>query len=108
MTRSELTALLAERFPQLVAKDAEVAVTVILAALGAVLVRGDRVEIRGFGSFALNYRPPRIGRNPKTGDQVAVAGKHVPHFKAGKALREGVDRALLVAAPGQPAAIDSL
>jgi len=91
MTKSELIARLAERFPQLVAKDADFAVKMILDALTAALVRGDRIEIRGFGSFALNYRPPRIGRNPKSGDKVQVPAKYVPHFKAGKGLRERVD-----------------
>ena len=94
MTKSELIARLAERFPQLVAKDADFAVKMILDALTAALVRGDRIEIRGFGSFALNYRPPRIGRNPKSGDKVQVPEKHVPHFKAGTELRERVDGAL--------------
>ena len=91
MTKSELIARLAERFPQLVAKDADYAVKMILDALTAALVRGDRIEIRGFGSFALNYRPPRVGRNPKSGDKVQVPEKYVPHFKAGKELRERVD-----------------
>ncbi len=91
MTKSELIARLAERFPQLVAKDADFAVKMILDALTSALVRGDRIEIRGFGSFALNYRPPRIGRNPKSGDKVQVPEKYVPHFKAGKELRERVD-----------------
>ena len=91
MTKSELIARLAERFPQLVAKDADYAVKMILDALTAALIRSDRIEIRGFGSFALNYRPPRIGRNPKSGDKVQVPEKYVPHFKAGKELRERVD-----------------
>jgi integration host factor subunit beta len=91
MTKSELIAQLAERFPQLVAKDADYAVKMILDALTAALVRSDRIEIRGFGSFALNYRPPRVGRNPKSGDKVQVPEKYVPHFKAGKELRERVD-----------------
>ena len=91
MTKSELIARLAERFPQLVAKDADFAVKMILDALTAALVKGDRIEIRGFGCFALNYRPPRIGRNPKSGDKVQVPAKYVPHFKAGKELRERVD-----------------
>ena len=91
MTKSELIDRLAERFPQLVAKDAEYAVKMILDALTAALVRSDRIEIRGFGSFALNYRPPRVGRNPKSGDKVQVPEKYVPHFKAGKELRERVD-----------------
>ena len=91
MTKSELIARLAERFPQLVAKDADYAVKMMLDALTAALVRSDRIEIRGFGSFALNYRPPRIGRNPKSGEKVQVPEKYVPHFKAGKELRERVD-----------------
>ena len=91
MTKSELIALLAERFPQLVAKDADLAVKMILDALSEALVNGDRIEIRGFGSFALNYRPPRVGRNPKSGEKVSVPEKWVPHFKAGKELRERVD-----------------
>lgn len=93
MTKSELIARLAERFPQLVAKDADFAVKMILDAMTEALVRGDRIEIRGFGSFALNYRPPRVGRNPKSGEKVAVPAKWVPHFKAGKELRERVDEA---------------
>ena len=91
MTKSELIARLAERFPQLVAKDADFAVKMILDAMSDALVRGDRIEIRGFGSFALNYRPPRTGRNPKSGEKVSVPAKWVPHFKAGKELRERVD-----------------
>lgn len=90
MTRSELITALAQRFPQLVQKDAELAVGEILSAITQALSQGQRVEIRGFGSFALNYRPSRTGRNPKTGEKVSVPGKHVPHFKAGKELRERV------------------
>ena len=90
MTRSDLIARLAELHPQLLAKDTELAVKVILDTLSATLARGERVEIRGFGSFALNYRPPRQGRNPKTGETVMVPAKYVPHFKAGKELRERV------------------
>jgi len=92
MTKSDLIARLAVRFPQLVAKDADFAVKVILDAMTAALSRGDRIEIRGFGSFALNYRPSRVGRNPKSGEKVSVPEKHVPHFKAGKELRERVDQ----------------
>ena len=73
------------------AKDADFAVKMILDALSEALVKGDRVEIRGFGSFSLNYRPPRVGRNPKSGGKVSVPEKWVPHFKAGKELRERVD-----------------
>lgn len=92
MNKSELIYKLAARFPQLVAKDADFAVKVILDAMMAALGRGDRTEIRGFGSFDLNYRPPRTGRNPKSGEKVKVAAKYVPHFKAGKDLRERVDQ----------------
>ena len=93
MTKSELIARLAERYPQLVAKDAELAVNTILDAMSSALTEGDRIEIRGFGSFALNRRPPRVGRNPKSGEKVMVPEKKVPHFKAGKELRERVDLA---------------
>ena len=93
MTKSELIARLAERFPQLVAKDAELAAKVILDAMTEALARGDRIEIRGFGSFSLNHRPPRVGRNPRSGERVDVPEKWVPHFKAGKELRERVDEA---------------
>ncbi len=92
MTKSELIARLAVRFPQLAVKDADFAVKMILDAMVAALERGDRIETRGFGSFDLNYRPPRIGRNPKSGEKVKVAAKYVPHFKAGKELRERVDQ----------------
>ncbi len=91
MTKSELITSLAERFPQLVVKDAELSVKTILDAMTDSLSTGKRIEIRGFGSFSLNYRPPRLGRNPKTGTKVEVPEKHVPHFKAGKELRERVD-----------------
>ena len=91
MTKSELIARLAERNPRLVARDADEAVNTMLEAMTEALAGGQRIEIRGFGSFALNYRPPRIGRNPKSGDRVQVPAKYVPHFKAGKELRERVD-----------------
>ena len=90
MTKSDLIARLAERFPQLVAKDADFAVKMILDAMSDALAKGDRIEIRGFGSFSLNYRPPRMGRNPKSGESVHVPGKYVPHFKSGKDLRDRV------------------
>ena len=91
MTKSELIDRLAAQFPQLVAKDAELAVKMILDAMAESLAKGERIEIRGFGSFGLNFRPPRTGRNPKSGEKVQVPQKHVPHFKAGKELRERVD-----------------
>lgn len=95
MTRSELTDLLAQRFPQLLKADADMAVGEILGAIGQTLSQGHRVEIRSFGTFALNYRPPRVGRNPKTGGRVDVPGKYSPHFKPSKELRERVDIARL-------------
>ena len=91
MNRSELIDKLAECFPQLTHKDTELSVAVILGALEDSLSQGGRAEIRGFGSFSLNYRPPRMGRNPKNGVSVSVPGKYVPHFKSGKELRERVD-----------------
>ena len=93
MTKSELIARLAQRYPQLVAKDAEYAVKMILDAMTQSLLSGHRIEIRGFGSLGVNYRPPRTGRNPKSGEKVQVPEKYVPHFRAGKELRERVDQA---------------
>lgn len=93
MTRSDLIAKLAERYTQLQVKDAEMSVKVILDSMAEVLSSGGRIEIRGFGSFVLNYRPPRNGRNPKSGGKVLVPAKYVPHFKPGKELRERVDAA---------------
>jgi integration host factor subunit beta len=93
MTKSELIDVLAAEQDHLAYKDIEEAVRKIIDRMSASLASGERIEIRGFGSFSLHYRPPRIGRNPKTGDAVALAGKHVPHFKPGKELRDRVDRA---------------
>ena len=90
MTKSELIELLARRQPHLKADDVDMAVKTLLQMMGGALAAGERIEIRGFGSFSLHYRPPRTGRNPKTGDAVALPGKHVPHFKPGKELRERV------------------
>lgn len=87
MTRSELIAQLAAHFPQLTAKDAELSVKAILEGMSEALAEANRIEIRGFGSFTLNYRPPRNGRNPMTGETVLVPAKWVPHFTAGKELR---------------------
>ena len=91
MTRSDLVEELANRFGQLTHRDAEYAVKTILDAVSDALVRGHRIEIRGFGSFSVNRRPPRMGRNPRSGESVAIPEKRVPHFKPGKALREAVD-----------------
>ena len=90
MTKSELIELLARRQPHLKADDVDMSVKSLLQMMGGALANGERIEVRGFGSFSLHYRPPRTGRNPKTGDTVALAGKHVPHFKPGKELRERV------------------
>ncbi|OIQ87616.1 integration host factor subunit beta [mine drainage metagenome] len=92
MTRSDLVDQLAERFPQLTHRDAELAVKTILDALSEALENSHRVEIRGFGSFSVSHRPARIGRNPRSGEQVVVPEKRMPHFKPGKSLRELVDR----------------
>ncbi|MBL6695654.1 MAG: integration host factor subunit beta [Luminiphilus sp.] len=94
MTRSELIELMASRQDQLSAKDVELAVKLIIDHMAETLAGGERIEIRGFGSFSLHYREPRRGRNPKTGDSVELEGKHVPHFKPGKELRERVNRSL--------------
>ena len=91
MTRSDLVALLADRFGQLTQRDTEFAVKTILDAMSDSLAQGHRIEIRGFGSFQVNRRPPRMGRNPRSGEQVLIPEKLVPHFKPGKALREAVD-----------------
>ena len=91
MTRSDLVEELAARFSQLTHRDAELAVKTILDAMGDTLVRDNRIEIRGFGSFSVNIRPPRMGRNPRSGASVAIPEKRVPHYKPGKALREAVD-----------------
>ena len=90
MNRSDLINRLAELHPQLLIKDVDLAVKVILDSMSDTLSHGGRIEIRGFGSFGLNYRPPRLGRNPKTGEKVKVPAKYMPHFKTGKELRERV------------------
>ncbi len=92
MTRSDLVEELAARFGQLTQRDAEYAVKTILDAVSDALVRGHRIEIRGFGSFSVSHRPPRMGRNPRSGEAVHIPEKRVPHFKPGKALREAVDQ----------------
>ncbi len=91
MTKSELIDVLAKQQNHLVLKDVESAVKCILEQMNQALSTGERIEIRGFGSFSLRVRPPRIGRNPKTGESVALAKKHVPHFKPGKELRDRVN-----------------
>ena len=92
MNRSDLVEELAAHFDQLTQRDAEFAVKAILDAMNDALVRGHRIEIRGFGSFSVNHRAPRVGRNPRSGASVAIPEKRVVHFKPGKALREAVDQ----------------
>lgn len=91
MTKSELIDRLAEQQKHLAHLDVELGVKSVLEQMSAALAAGERIEIRGFGSFSLHFRAPRMGRNPKTGEAVALPGKHVPHFKPGKALRERVN-----------------
>lgn len=107
MTKSELIDILAAEQDHLAYKDVEEAVRKILERMSGALASGDRIEIRGFGSFSLHYRPPRIGRNPKTGDAVALAGKHVPHFKPGKALRDRVNQAFQDGVPEHEDMLDT-
>ena len=92
MTKSELIEFLARRQLQLTSKDIESAVKTILEHMTQTLSNGDRIEIRGFGSFSLHYRPPRVGRNPKSGEPVSLPAKYVPYFKPGKQMRERVDQ----------------
>ncbi len=94
MTKSELIEKLARKQSQLAYRDVELSVKTMLEHMAQTLSEGERIEIRGFGSFSLHYRPPRMGRNPKTGDAVALAAKHVPHFKPGKELRDRVNEGL--------------
>jgi integration host factor subunit beta len=91
MTKSELIEILVRKQTQLGYRDVESAVKTMLEQMALTLATGRRIEIRGFGSFSLHYRPPRVGRNPKSGDPVSLPGKFVPHFKPGKELRERVN-----------------
>ena len=91
MTKSELIDRITNKQTQLSSKDVELTVKAILEYMSSILSEGGRIEIRGFGSFSLHYRAPRVGRNPKTGEQVDLEGKYVPHFKPGKELRERVN-----------------
>ncbi len=95
MTKSELIEQLAAKQVHLAYKDIEIAVKTILECMSDALTEGKRIEIRGFGSFSLHYRPPRIGRNPKTGGAVRLEGKYVPFFKPGKELRDRINASLL-------------
>jgi integration host factor subunit beta len=94
MTKSELIERIAHKQNHLAYRDVEFSVKSLLEQMSRALAIGERIEIRGFGSFSLHFRPPRTGRNPKTGDAVHLPGKHVPHFKPGKALRQRVNASL--------------
>ncbi len=94
MTKSDLIDIIARKQSHLAYKDVELSVKTLLEQMSHALAGGERIEIRGFGSFSLHFRPPRMGRNPKTGDSVALPGKYVPHFKPGKELRERVNESI--------------
>ncbi len=102
MTKSELIERIAAKQTQLSQKDVELAVKTMIEHMSQCLSSGERIEIRGFGSFSLHYRAPRTGRNPKTGQAVTLSGKYVPHFKPGKELRERVNASI-----GSPPATES-
>lgn len=91
MTKSDLIDILARKHSHLAYGDVELAVKSMIEHMSQTLSVGERIEIRGFGSFSLHYRPPRVGRNPKTGDSVELTSKFVPHFKPGKELRDRVN-----------------
>jgi integration host factor subunit beta len=93
VTKSELIQVISEQQPHLAQKDVELAIKCILEKMSGTLSSGGRIEIRSFGSFSLHFRKPRMGRNPKTGDPVALPGKYVPHFKPGKEMRERINDA---------------
>ncbi|MCZ6663913.1 MAG: integration host factor subunit beta [Gammaproteobacteria bacterium] len=103
MTKSELIESLVWKQSQLGYRDVELAVKTMLEHMGQTLASGERIEIRGFGSFSLHYRPPRVGRNPKSGDAVSLPAKYVPHFKPGKELRERVNNGAAKAREIKPA-----
>lgn len=100
MTKSELIERIVTQQGQLSAREVEVAIKIILEQMTHALESGERIEIRGFGSFSLHYRAPRIGRNPKTGQSVSLEGKYVPHFKPGKELRDRVNDGLALVTSG--------
>lgn len=94
MTKSELIEYIADKQDHLPVRDVELAVKLLLDYMSEMLSEGERIEIRGFGSFSLHYRAPRMGRNPKTGEPVELEGKHVPHFKPGKEMRDRVNESI--------------
>ena len=94
MTKSELIEYITEKQNQLPMRDVELAVKLLLEYMSDILASGERIEIRGFGSFSLHYRAPRMGRNPKTGESVMLEGKYVPLFKPGKEMRDRVNESI--------------
>ena len=106
MTKSDLIDKIATQRRGWTAKDIEAAVSTMLAHVAETLANGDRVEVRGFGSFSLHFRKARVGRNPKTGETVTLDSKYVPHFKPGKELRERVNLGLIEGIEGGQAAMD--
>ena len=102
MTKRDLIDEVLKQFPRFSRRDAEVMVNAVFDSMTHALTRGERIEIRGFGSFSINRRPPRMGRNPRSGEQVLIPEKLAPHFKPGKALREAVDKELPVTEAESP------
>lgn len=95
LTKSELISRIFGRHPMLSGRNADEAVNIVLRSMVCALSRGMRVEVRGFGSFSVKYRPPRDGRNPRTGEAVKVPGKYVPYFRAGKEIRDQLNAEIL-------------
>ena len=106
MTKSELIERITANQTQLSSKDVELAVKTMIEQMSTTLAQGNRIEIRGFGSFSLHYRAPRLGRNPKTGESVGLTGKYVPHFKPGKELRDRVNYSIQPPAAPTPSQLD--
>ena len=92
MTKSELIEVISREQSHLAYRDVELAVKCMIEQMSKALASGERIEIRGFGSFSLHFRPPRMGRNPKTGEKVLINPKRLPFFKCGKELRERVNK----------------
>lgn len=100
LTKSKLIARISKENQQLSPRDVELAVKALIDYMADTLAEGGRIEVRGFGSFSLHFRAPRVGRNPKTGASVKLHGKYVPHFKSGKELRERVNDSMFDASSG--------
>lgn len=107
LTKSKLIARISQENKQLSPRDVELAVKTLIDYMADTLAEGGRIEVRGFGSFSLHFRAPRVGRNPKTGASVKLHGKYVPHFKSGKELRERVNESMFDASSGNHGERDS-